>query len=362
MTTAILSHADTDTSLFRGAIMQTIRTVERLAQNLYRYGAKSSVALGLPMAPSLRIPIPQNPRPEVLTYESAREMISVFQLGLSEAEAILANITAPHVQLRMHIGTVTVDIKGNGAAHPLWMLMSRLRREHPITQREGEEFYIKFDRGDVHWFRGYCHLLMGLCDWLLAHDWEESFNFGASILFSKVQSPYARLKSRGHSEIIDIAAMVHSIHWKVTEQQRMLTALHHFEMVPAQSKESWEWIMKETEDDHEWLPNPRQTGVFPGAKVTGEMVVSWQKMMAQGALILAGEVLVPFWRGDDDGSGINVRKLFTEPGTFDLINWVHGCALMPYLESGKAVATRSEFREVETAFGRNLPLLAIWFN
>jgi hypothetical protein len=260
----------------------------------------------------------------------------------------------------MHLGTISVDLKGNGDEQPLWKLFANASNDSNIDQRKGEDFYIKFDRGDVHWFRGYCHAVMGLCDLILAHDWEQTFNFAAPLLFNRVETPYSKLITR-KSDLLDVIAMVHSTHWNVIEPQRMLAALHHFEMVPMQSKESWKWIMEETDDDHEWLPNPRQTGVFPRARVTDEMVASWLKMMDQGARILAGDELVPFFRGDGS-QGINVRRMFTEPQPLDPIYIAQGSGLIPYLETNKPLSTIAQMRQVQGAFGRDLMPFAFWFN
>ena len=76
--------------------------------------------------------------------------------------------------------------------------------------------------------------------------------------------------------------------------------------------------------------------------------------------ILAGKLLIPFWRGDDD-RGINLRKVFVEPRKMDLVLWVQGPAAAPYLEPGEKVDGQI-WRDLQRDFGSNFPGFAIWFN
>ena len=64
----------------------------------------------------------------------------------------------------------------------------------------------------------------------------------------------------------------------------------------ALSREAWKSYLAETDDDHEWIPNPKQNTVMPGGKVTGEMVKGWLEFLDEAEAILAGKKLVPFWR------------------------------------------------------------------
>ena len=119
----------------------------------------------------------------------------------------------------------------------------------------------------------------------------------------------------------------------IKEPARTKAALAHLEAAVAQAKEMWKYILAETDDDNEWIPNPRQTGVM-GVKVTQEMVDAWLETLDEADQILKGKKLIPFWRGKEDGRGVNLRRVFTEPRTFDAIEWVQGTAATPYLEKG----------------------------
>src|SRR5262249_12473305 len=108
------------------------------------------------------------------------------------------------------------------------------------------------------------------------------------------------------------------------------------------------------------IPNPKQSCVIPHVRVTQDMIDSWLEMMDQSEKLLAGELLIPFWRGDDD-RGVNLRKVFTEPTKLDLVLWVQGSAAAPYLEKGEM--TKPEiWKRMPSIFGHNFPGFAAWFN
>jgi hypothetical protein len=243
-----------------------------------------------------------------------------------------------------------------------------LNGNNGIPEGKAKDFLICFDRGDVHWLRGYCHVLMTMCEVYLAHDSKEAFECTAHLLFTRVQSPYGFL-SHGKGvhriggdaiDVVDLIALFHLIRCPVVEPGRMASALHHMEAVVAQSKESWKFIMAETDDDHEWLPNPNQTGVIPNVHVTNEMVTAWLEMMDQAQQVLSGDRLIPFWRGDES-RGVNFRRVFLEPRTFDLILWVQGTAAAPYLQNGE-LTNFDKWRRIPQVFGRQFPGFALWFN
>ncbi len=64
------------------------------------------------------------------------------------------------------------------------------------------------------------------------------------------------------------------------------------------------------------------------------MTGGWQEFLGEAERILAGKKLLPFWRGDAK-RGINLRRVFTEPRTLDLVLWIQGTAALPYLEAGE---------------------------
>ncbi|MBA3992282.1 MAG: hypothetical protein C0469_02060 [Cyanobacteria bacterium DS2.3.42] len=370
LTNELKHHPRDDQARFGLGVIQFLRAIESLSQDFYRFGINDSSARGFNV-PFLRLPVPTNPNPEVVSYEKLRKTFATLVDNFMKAEATLAMISDANVKLPLRFGLIRMDLDGDGQPNEeetLWKVYSSITRNQGITLDQAQEFSIKFDRGDVHWLRGYCHLLTAFCQVYLAHDSSESFQRTAHLIFAKVDSPYPFLTRGKHvyrfgdrgGDISDLIALIHLINWPVVEPERMHSALHHLEDCVKQSREMWKYILAETDDDREWIPNPRQTGVIPNAKVTDEMITAWSGLMNEIEKILAGEKLIAFWRGDD-GRGVNLRKFFLEPRTLDLVLWVQGTAAAPYLEKGDTTKI-STWNSLQSAFGSQFPGFAIWFN
>ena len=119
-------------------------------------------------------------------------------------------------------------------------------------------------------------------------------------------------------------------------------------------------IQAETDDDAEWLPNSKQAGVIPGVRVTQAMIDGWHEFLDELEAILQGEKLVPYWRVHD-GRGINLKRVFTEPKTLDLVLWVQGTAAAPYLEEGELTQAETWTR-LNRLFQGQFIGFAVWFN
>jgi hypothetical protein len=307
-------------------------------------------------------------------------IVKRFSDKLAQSDKTLSEVKDPNVKFPLHFGRIRIDIDGNGMygeSESLDKLYAELQRIK--LPADAKDFYIKFDRGDVHWLKGYCNLLQAFCQVYLAYDSKETFNTCAHAFFRNADTPYKFLnkdydkesgedkahKLRGsglmgdHGVILDLVQLVHSVNWEIIEPERMKRAHHHLENVVAESHISWDFIMAETGDDHEWLPNPQQTGVIPDVKVTEAMVTAWRELMDKIDLILQGKLLIAFWRADD--RGVNLRKFFLEPRRLDLVSYVQGTGMTPYLEHGEK--TKMDlWRMLDREFGRNFPGFALWFN
>ncbi len=153
--------------------------------------------------------------------------------------------------------------------------------------------------------------------------------------------------------------MIHLVRLPVVEPDRLKSALGHMETMVALSRSSWASILAETDDDHEWLPAPKQHAVITGVTVTAEMLEGWTTFLSEFESILAGRKLLPFWRGRN--LGINFRRIFTEPRILDLVLWVQGSAAGPYVEEGE-VTSRAFWQRLNRVFNGEFIGFAIWFN
>ena len=151
--------------------IQFVRAVERLVQSLHRYGMQPDVMGG--WVPFVRLPVPENKDPKPIRYADARAIFEALNDDLRKAEQTLALVDDPGVKLPLHFGMIHLDLDGDGEASQdevLWKLYSRLNSQAQVSADAAQPFVITFDRGDVAWLRGYCHLLMVLSEFYLAYD------------------------------------------------------------------------------------------------------------------------------------------------------------------------------------------------
>jgi hypothetical protein len=128
--------------------------------------------------------------------------------------------------------------------------------------------------------------------------------------------------------------------------------------VVALSRQSWQEIEAETDDDREWIPNARQTSPFQTLQVDTARIAAWYQVLDEAEAVLDGKKLIPHWRF---GQGINLRRVFEDPRPFDLVLWITGPAALPYLEDGPVI-TPEEWARIMEAFEGRFGLFALWVN
>ncbi|MEX2120702.1 MAG: hypothetical protein WD847_14005 [Pirellulales bacterium] len=344
-------------------VLEILQAVERLAQSLHEYGLRSES----PNLPFVRLPVPKNPEPAKITYEAWRGVFQQLIDDLSRAQETLAKVDDDDVKLPIRVGLVRLDLDGDGKAgddETFWRVFTAVAWRAAKLDNKQQEFRIGFDKADVHWMIGYTYLLRALAEGYLAHDTEQFFNGTAHLFFAGAESPYAGIGSgsdQGQQIPVDsIAEAVLAIHlfsFEPAEPQRLQRAHGHLLSMIDQSRKCWHHAMRETDDDREWIPNARQTSLTP-LTVTPQRVQSWKRFLDEAEAILQGEKLVPHWRIRE--RGVNLRRVFHEPTTFDLVKWVHGAAAVPYLEDGPRT-DRQTWRQLSAAFEGRFLAFAVWF-
>jgi len=340
------------------------RAVERLAQSLHRYGLRAPQGINMPF---VRMPVPENATPDVLTYEGFRAVLQDFATDLQSADAVLAEIGEAPVKLPIDLSRVRIDMAGNGAVGDDERLMSLFGSMEPGAAANPGDFLAVLDRGDVFWLRGYCHLIMASTEWFLAHDFKDLFEEEFGLFFPRagIRDSFTRDEDRERTgytgfdiQIADAISIVHLIHWPVAEAERMLRARDHLLQMIAMSRLSWKAILTRSDSDRHWIPGPGQTGVLRGFDVTGERVVAWLAVLDDAEAALEGRKLVPHWRFS---KGINLKRVFTEPKTFDLVLWLAGPGVRPFLETGEVISSQS-WDQITRAFNGDFLTYAFWFN
>lgn len=359
--------SDRDAHLGLGLI-RFARAVETLGQSFYRHGLRTPRNLPIPF---LRMPLPVNPDPQPISYEQARAIYVRFLADLAAVETHLARQPAGDAKVRVDIAAIQIDFNANGRADPDERLSNVLQALMMMQGRRGgaEAFPVAFDTADAIWLRGYTHVLSALLQFVLAYDWQDTFNATAHLFFEGARndrrlqqgdaSPILGMGNGAESAIADTIAFLHLMRWRVVEPQRLMAARDHLKQVVVLSRANWAAIQAETDDELEWVPSPRQrNGAIQALTVTPERVTAWFQALDSFEAVLDGRKLVPHWRF---AQGIDLSRVFSEPRDFDLVLWGTGHAAIPYLRTGETLS-RDEWQTWQRIFGGNFLGFAIWFN
>jgi hypothetical protein len=368
MLARLSSKPEDDKARFGLGTIQLMQGVEHLMQSLFRYGLRDNAISSV--FPILRLPVPTNPKPETLSYDRLQTIFQTWVTDLAKVQATLEPIKDANVKLPLRLGMIRLDFDGDGKAdeqESLWKVFTKITGAN-ITAKDAQQFLIAFDAGDALWLQGYSHVLGAFGEFLLAHDRHEIFEACAHLFFAKVDTPHKFLLEGqnladfgGGFDLTDAIAAIHLMRFSVVEPLRMTTVLNHLKAVTQLSRKSWQAIMAETDNDHEWLPNAKQTGVIPDVAVTQEMIDGWLGFLNEADALMSGDRLIPFWRTKDKRLGINLNRVFTEPRQMDMVLWVQGTAATPYLEKGK-ITDFQVWNRLFNVFGGNLFSFAAWFN
>ena len=367
---------------FALGFVQVLSAIEQLGQDQYQYGAMNGELSNVPV---FRLPIPINPNPEEVTYTQVRQVFLHLQTRMLSAEAELAKVDVQQdVKLSIDLMAIRLDLNGDGKCEDkesFQSIFSVANRQRPGTA--AAEMKVFFDSGDVPWLRGYCHFLCAVCDIMLAYDHQQMFDVAGRLVYPKALQPRVndepldvgpKANSDFTRQIMDAIAAIHMANFPLKEPKRMSSAREHLLEMIRTSRQSWALIEAETDNDQEWLPNPKQTGVLR-VPVTREFIDGWKGVLTEMEDLLEGRKLVPFWRDYSGillfngvggnipatGRGVNLKRFFEEPSQFDLVLLMQGTAALPYVEKGP-LSRPETWNNLTRVFQGQFFGFAIWFN
>ena len=349
--------------------LEFLGAVEHLGQSFYKFGINVPQPRELAaMFPMMRLPIPPNPAPQKLTYGDFRKILETFVADLDKAEANMAHLGDTDLKLPVDFTAIRLDFNSNGKPDPgetLGEIMQSMAMQTGTPPAPGTALKINFDTADVYWLRGYSKLMSSMAQFLLAHDFEHSFNTSAFLFFpgagDGTGEKLASNKSRSayvDGQIGDAIAMLHSVRWPVLEQAKREDARLRLIAVTDLASKTWNAVRQETDDDLEWLPSAIQKQGITGSTVTDAEIDGWLTVMTEFANVLEGRHMMAHWRFD---KGANLKRWFNEEKTYDLVLLVTGTTFVNYLEAGP-VSDSTKWNQLMRAFQGNFMGYAVWFN
>lgn len=340
---------------------------EELGQGFYRHGLDIQVGRDF----GVFFPVPANPAPEPLDYETFRSIIDGFVIAMDRAQvAFNAGGDGDYVvpvdlmQLRFDLnddGTATDDETVGG------LLLAMISGGNPVTGAEAQPAVeIGFDAADAIWFSGYTQVFAAQGDFLLAHDFHQLFDAAFHRLFPRAGLPMQAFSRGGQlaldpetdAAIADAIAAIHTLDWPVTDRARFQRVRDRLLSVIELSRQNWDAILLETDDNRELLPSPKQTSIVPDVAITDEIVAAWRATLDTAEQILNGELLVPHWRFRQ---GFDLKAWFDSSTNNDLVLLFTGPDALPYLKDGP-VADVQSFAAANAVFGNDWLGYAFWFN
>ncbi len=358
---AAFSKPSNDADRFSLAVLQSLQGLQQFADGAAKLGIKQSLAgSGLPFFRVL--PRSATGPVEQATPEKVRALFQNLRDALTKANATLAKVGTSDFKVQINLAQAHLENKDGVPGMPLSESLGRI-----LGQRNSKEkdLVINFDSADALWLKGYTHVLVGLLDVFMAYDWRPVWNQAAQAFFASPNPlpPFAKYTVAGQGgqigEWVDLIAAIHDMRLDLTDADGLKKAVTEFRAAIICSKNCWTRILAETDDDQEWLPNPKQTGPR-GAKVTQEQIDGWMTILAEVDGILTGKKLLPHWR-IINGMGINVAKLAQTPPKFDLVLFIQGSAFAPYIQGGE-VSTQAQWRTLTAPFGPGFSNFALWSN
>lgn len=308
----LLSALDTDPNndrvRFQLGIVQVLRAIENLGKAMYEYGAVSENAA----QPFLRIPVPENTDPSTISYRKLGRILDLLAFELGRAEKTLAEIKDDEVVLPLKLAPIQFDFSGQEKERiSLLEILEKLNGQPlPLTEKN-PEFLVHFDRGDVAWLRAYCHLLSGMVEAYRSADEEAGFADRVGRVFPKIDPPKVKQRDDWYRFI------------SIVDAPRLRRMRLHFVAVCELNRETWLHIRKETDDEFEWLPHPKQTDQL-GMPISDAQIDAWLRMMDElegllkGERLITSEILQSIGK-HPKGQGLNVAKLLDNPPA-DLFN------------------------------------------
>lgn len=358
-----------DAERFSLALAQVLDGVQQFSAGMNELSIRPDSPLL--MLPFFRITTPRIDRQPgdpigVATPAAVRHHFQGLRTSMRDAYTTLSQVQGEEFGVTVDVARIRLDFDGDGEVAEDELLvdaLSELLGRGWTQDADSNGLLIRFDSADAAWLSGYAHFVAGSLDILLGYDWSPVWNQCAHELFL-APDPFPPLQKwvdrrGGIGDWIDLVAAVHDMRLECVDPESWQRARAEFESMFADSRECWSHVLVETDDEHEWLPSPQQTGPR-GATISQPEIEAWFGVLDEMSAILSGKRLLPHARLKD-GAGINLDRFIESPPPLDLVLWIQGSALMPYFEYGE-VSDGERWNALTAPFGPGFVRFAIWSN
>ncbi len=360
---ALTSPADADRFALAG--VRFLKTVEATLQTRWQSGYEDQLGI----LPFLRLPVPANPAPAPFDPGMIANLFRDVSAGMDAARAPLAEIAdTSDFALEIRFSDLWFDINANTTRDPGEDLLQvagpmilgwRWMDRDPATPAP----VVRFDVADAAWLAAYTHLLGGIADVVLTYDPTAAIT---TTMDARARMQALRAVQTSEFDInasigdaVDALAVVIAALDQTPDAARAASAHQHFLAMIADNRRFWAQVVRETDNDREWLPYDAQSSALGITVPQGTRLV-WLAVLADAEALLTGDLLAPYWRLDDS-AGVNVARLFTDPAPIDLAGWIQGAAALPYLEKGPVI-TAQNWRSFQNLVGGEAMLFSVFLN
>ncbi len=355
----------TPSDQFALGALQFLRGIEKTLQVRWEYNATID-DLGLPV---LRLPVPPNPDAKPFRADLITGLFTELLTDMDASRAALAQIPdGTDVVLDLNLANLWFDINMNGKRDlgegVIEVGANTLMGEINFGEMDGiPPMDVRFDTADVAWLTAYTHMISAAGEMVVAFDPTEAIE-------TVMSANYKMIELRGDAPIefgfdmqfggwVDQFAMAYGALNKQPDATHTRAAYNHLQNMIAQNKVFWAAVAQETDNEREWIPNDNQTAAL-GFELAPGTGAAWQAVLADAEALLNGDLLIEYWRISPAG-GVNVKKLFMDPPVVDIVTWVQGSGLLPYLERGPVISGDS-LRRFEELTGGNPFLISFLLN
>lgn len=279
---------------------------------------------------------------------SARRELSLVLSRIQNARKVLETVALKKPSFVLSPGSWTIDLDEDGKIsqferHFFWVPRPNVSifQQPPANEAALADYYrkqyaspsAKPDQSDVLWAIAYCHFAEFAIHTVL------SYEIGGTRQLEVWLVNADRVKNAAHRSLI--AGMNYS-------------------------KRLRQSLLRETDDDLEWIPNPSQRNTSFPLKLDQQSFATWGKILdhveelLNGRTLLGGKVLDPSGRElggitfdfCPPGEGINIRDLFNRPMLNPLFEsqWKQRC-----IKATKALPMSTLHKSLSEIFARNAP-------